>query len=285
VALLANGVRVYITIGAAAAGSTMFVSGPGHYLVGWFVFGIILGIMFLIGTRFELPPVPARAAGAHLIGATSTPSSRPRSWSWSTPGFVGLGLMIVAVAPVSARRITDSSVLKSSMLPIVSVDVLQPWTIVPGMALSDWRPNPQSADAIFDRTYRAGDNTVRMNVALYGAQNGEVGISRRAPGSLGWDVTATGVRTVGLEGRVLSVNESLLSSSAGAVRVWHWYVVDGVTTAKDYTAKLLLAGSRLRGGHRPSGVVALATEDRVGIDSAAALRRFLELLKLDLSSR
>jgi EpsI family protein len=279
VALIANGLRVYITIFVAAAGSPESAAGLRHYLVGWLVFGVILGAMFLIGGRFE-EPAPAPTP----IGPDAArPASADRAPAWGIPAFVVLGLGIVAVAPLSAARITGSVVPHRSTVPAVSVVVSEPWTLVQEKVLGSWTPRAVSADAVVDRAYRAGAHSVRLNIARFDPQNGDVEISRRPPGSVGWELTAAEIRSVEVGGRLLSINESTLTSATSSVLVWHWYEIDGVATPRGYAAKLLLAGSRLQGGNRPSAVIALATEARVSVDGSETLRRFLEHLTVELS--
>jgi exosortase/archaeosortase family protein len=132
VPLVANGLRVYTTILADYAGATAVVAGMGHYLYGIVVFGIIMSVLFMTCGRWREEPstgddpmsVPQQRAVA-----VSPPSAR-RLVLCAT-----LGMLLVAVGPVSARALRHQPALEQAIRQ-TSMHAVRPLR----NALSDSRP-------------------------------------------------------------------------------------------------------------------------------------------------
>ena len=64
VPLVANWVRAYLIVMLGHLSGNTIATGVDHLIYGWLFFGLVIGVMFLIGARWVDPPAPAPSHGA-----------------------------------------------------------------------------------------------------------------------------------------------------------------------------------------------------------------------------
>ena len=229
--------------------------------------------MFVVGTRFE------ESHGTSVPSGSAIDTGGPAVPGWLTLLFVGLGLAIVAVAPLSAARIHAAGETGHSIAKLPSVTVSGPW-LPSARDLAGWAPRVAQADAVFNQTYTDGRSLVTVYLAFYSSANREAEVGSRGEILTGrnWIATPPVRRLLDSSARLVQVNETVLHSQLSTIRVWTWYSVDHVDTPRDYVAKLLLAKSRILGRAHGAATIAIATDEKPGTDAVPILRGFLKHL-------
>lgn len=273
VPLVANGLRVYGTILIASLGGTEIAAGTRHYLFGWFIFATMMGLLLATCGRWREDPADGVAK------PKSTGPGVPATRHWSPVLFATLGLVVVGIAPVTAKLYWRSLEPASTQFEPPTASL--PWT-ADDRAPYSWRPRFDTPSAEFARTYRFESNFVKVYVAYY-APN-QPGVKLASGNNVlfedPWWAAGHARRTVSLEGQSFRVRETRLEGSSPSLVVWDWYWVDGSLTDSDYVAKLYLAKARLFRSSKGSAKMAVATEDRLGVDPATILQDFLHHLSI-----
>lgn len=267
VPLFANGLRVYGTILIAFLAGNESIAGTRHYLFGWFVFAIMMGLLFAICGRWHEDPAEG----------VVTPKTMPRSASATSPWrpvlVATLGLLVVALASASAELLqlpvghaSSGPQPPHASLPWVEVD-LNPYS---------WRPHFETPSAEFVRTYRSDSRFVKVYVASYAASQPRAKLASVTNVLIPepWWVTGREHRTVTFAGRSIRVRETHVEGPSSLV-VWNWYWVDGTFTDSDYLAQLLLAKARIFRSAMGSAALAIATESSPGLEPEMILEDFL----------
>ncbi len=257
VPIVANWFRAYMIVMLGHLSGNTLAVGADHLIYGWVFFGIVIGLMFMLGARWteaELPPVaaPSHAApGAPLQG---------RVVSARAPWLVGAtaALMLLGVLWLSHWLTqTRGGPTPSQGLPIS----LRGGWVQADSRLTDWEPDFSGANLQKTRTYVQGDTQVGLQVLYYRDQtDGRKLISSTnnlvvPGGKSNWAVvssssvsvqTAHGpvvLRAALVRGR----SELSLSASEQRLRVWQVYWVGGAYVASDAKAKIRQALARLLG--------------------------------------
>jgi exosortase A len=275
VPLIANGVRVYTTILIASHGGTGIVAGMEHYLYGWLVFTVIMGLLFATCGRWsEGPPEPAPASGGD-------PPVRAAS-RWSPVVVAALGVLVAGIAPLSARSVwlptaAADQVALRARAPRVSL----PWTATDQKDYA-WAPHFVTPNSEFLQAYDSGSHLVKLYVAYYAASQPDVKLATAGNVLFAdpWWAAGTTRRRVVQESQTFTVSETRLEGPSSSLIVWTWYRIDGKSTGNDYMAKLLLAKARLLRSPTPSAAIAIATEYRPELETEQVLGDFLANLNL-----
>jgi len=276
-ALIANSIRVFVTILIASFGATQVAAGMEHYLIGWFVFCMIMALTFVTCGRWKEPEAPHADAPAPLPAHTPRRASAMSMWA-----FVALGLLIVGVAPLSARRVWTSQDDTDEIVPRSLVQVSGEWRPVDGGRFN-WTPRYFQPTGETLQTYVSGEHAVAIYVAYYAA--GERGAKLASSGNqlftADWLPVAETSRSIAVGGQSFDAHETMAQAPNTSLVVWNWYWVDGTFTRHDAVAKLLLAKSRLLRSGRGSAAIAVAAQDLPGSDVSLVLRDFVAHLNVD----
>ncbi|MDI3513125.1 MAG: hypothetical protein PWP40_354 [Rhodocyclaceae bacterium] len=266
--IVANWLRAYMIVMLGYLSDNEIAAGVDHILYGWVFFGIVIFLMFWVGSRWHegREPVPPAGRAAILSGE--------RRVHWSRL----LALMAAVALFPPVLRILDAPV------PDFPVTLAPPppaagWS-APAEHPFEYRPFYAGARAQAEQTYvAAGD---RLPVAYFAAwyigqrEGSEMVAWGNGPGS-------AAIGGVGLmrSPRPLTIGdqplrENLLSTKRGAVLTWHGYRMNGRMLAGDTEAKLRLALARLVGQSDESAVFVLSTPVAGDEDRARErLRAFL----------
>jgi len=284
VPLVANWLRAYMIVMLGHLSGNVLAAGVDHIIYGWVFFGIVIGIMFVVGARYgevdaaRLPPV-----ARHLHGQAGRPAA---AWAEAAVATV-LMLGTLAVHWQLSRGDAAQPVLA---LPAT----LGPWqgSTTPDDDASRWKPAFANPSAVAERRYTQGGSEVRVWVGYYRNQTFERKLvtstnaltdgAHDAP----WAVANSGATTaaaglVSAPFRTADVRrvQELGASDATRLRVWQVYWVGGAWTTSDARAKLSLAADKLLGRGDDGAVVLLSTPFVLGEPAAGAdnlLRSFVE---------
>ena len=252
VPIVANWLRAYMIVMIGHLSEMKYAVGVDHLIYGWLFFGIVMLILFWIGSfwREDLDPRPA-ALRSVLLAARD--HSSLAAIMVATIAVAGL----VAVWPVAAARLEAAGAYGPPALqaPLAAGD----WQPVAGR-LTDWTPRFLSPSALVNQGYGNQGTHAGLYVGYYRNQRpGAQLISSQntlvASTDRGWRNIGETRRTLVFDQGELSLTEAKLRGRSNSLFVWRWYWVDGRYIVNPYWAKLLQAKSRLLGRGDDGAVV------------------------------
>jgi exosortase A len=259
VPVFANWLRAYMIVMIGHLSGNELATGVDHLIYGWVFFGIVIGLMFMIGARWA-------DAGEPLSASASGPAERP-ALGRVVPVVAGAAVLLLATQAVLWWLDQDSR--GEPRASDLQFQVTGRWRSEAGPTLP-WQPGFDHPSVAVAQAYRQGDRTAWAWVGYYRHQgpdrklvssvNGLVGTQEKA-----WAQVSRGSTQVILpSGRVALRSAEIRRGSldgAGTERLkllMVYRVADRWTTS-DATAKLLQAAQRLTGQGDDGAVVILAT--------------------------
>lgn len=261
VPIVANGLRAYTTVMIGHLGGMELAVGAAHIIYGWVFFGIVITILFLIGSFWRDPPAQEpppgmpetiRRGGSRFsalpaaLGAVAIAGLWP-GLAWTLAGPTGGAQAIRLEAPAVVQG------WRSEERP--------PW---------DWRPHVVGADGELSAFYvNEGAQPVGLYLGVYrtqregaellNSQNVMVQRAETEQTHVKWIDKEQTVREIRLQGEAAHVNQNRLASPTGQrLLVWSWYRIGDRQTANPYLGKLIEAASILIGGRHDGALIAVA---------------------------
>lgn len=276
--IIANGLRAYMIVMLAHFSDMKLALGVDHYIYGWVFFGLVMLLMFWIGSFWRedgpvmenrgRPACPPHAATASI-----------RSYAWMTC----VALLLLTVWPLYSAHIRDPAFSSTAQIALILPERAGPWQRSDRL-FTHWRPHYLYPDATAEATYTDGERQVRVYVLYYRtqAQGKELINSQNAlvpqkhpVWQMPWERTYKAV----LAGRTLRLREGLLNSADQQLLVWRFNWVSGTFTVNDHLAKLLEARDKLIGRPRDAaGIVAVAEYEGDRKPATAALQDFTDAM-------
>jgi EpsI family protein len=258
--------------------------GIDHYIYGWVFFGIVMLLLFWIGSFWREDDQPEPEVGALTSKAAAPSTTRP-----ALP--VALAVLLVAGMWPAYAAWLDTRPLPA--MPELQVEAQQGW--LPGEPFTSWVPHWIGADRQLRQPYtRDGRNvllelnyyvTQRQDAELINSQNFMI----RQKDSL-WSNVGEAVTTVKIDGQSRQVRQAKMRGNDGQrLLVWQWNLINQRPVVNDQVAKLILAFDRVR-LKRDDGLsvliatpyeeaeikAAAATLSRFAADMEPAIRRTLD---------
>ncbi|WP_229445486.1 exosortase A [Massilia sp. Leaf139] len=267
VPIVANGLRAYMIVMIGHMSGMELATGVDHLIYGWLFFGLVMFIMFWIGSYWrEDDAAPAAAAVAgRPAGALA---ARPITG-------VAIAALLVAALWPALGVVSD----KASYNPApVRLDGARLASTPSGEAA--WKPEFLAPDAALGGRYTAAGAPIHLNVLYYRNQ----GPGKRLISSVNrvdnrdakFQQVGSSGRLEEIGGRKLALRETRVKGPDGNYLVWHWTWVDGQFIANDYLGKLRQAQAKLMMHGDDGAALMVATPVGEQADTArAALRTFL----------
>lgn len=277
VPIIANGMRAYMIVMIGHLSSMQLATGVDHIIYGWLFFGLVMFLMFWIGSYWredtDTPRARAAAANQEAAPEAGAPAAVPRR----LPAMVVAVLVLAALWPAAAmvgERANDNPA------PVRLDDVAVSWPQAANF--SDWHPYYMTPDAQFRRSYKAGANQVALNVLYYRNQNREKtlisSLNRLTGYKDAWHDTTQTRLTETIGGQHVTVRETVLrKDGGGALLVWDWMHIGGHDTTSNVVGKLWQMESKaLLRGDDGAAIMLSAPLDENPDTARAALRAFLK---------
>jgi len=293
VPVVANWLRAYMIVMLGHLSGNRLAVGVDHLIYGWVFFGLVIGVMFMIGAKWSQPNDPPDAASSAAAAWGSSGVSSPFGPLWaSAAATVALLVGVHGVLWALERPRTDP--LMTLKLP---AQLGNDWVQGP-QTITDWVPAFGGARSTDSRVYVAQPTGTAesQTVGIWSGHYREQGRLNKlvtSSNSLSrveesqWSQVTSGTQRITVAGQELAFRKTLMrgpgapgSPSAQRLLVWHTYWLGGDTyTASDVRAKLLLALHRLSGRTDDSAVLifyAPAGNTAKGLEEAeGALRRLV----------
>ena len=261
VPIFANWLRAYGIVMLGHLSNNKLAAGADHLVYGWVFFGIIIMILFWIGSRWqeaeeEAPVAPVTAAGAL---AQATPSTGARV-GWVAAAVVAVGLWLPLLGYLDRQG-------EHGVVQIGELAGTAKWVPAATALPPPWKPRYQGMRAQSHAVFSGEGARIGVFITYYRDQQaGEELINSENRILLNKDeefrFTASGRERRALGGDTIGVRTNELRSNANAeqrLMVWHWYWIGGRWTDSDYVGKAYLALAQLLGRGDDSAMVALYT--------------------------
>ena len=255
--IVANSLRAYGIVMIGHFSGMELAVGVDHLIYGWVFFGVVMLLLFWVGSIWQEPertwpaaPVVDTAADGAAVGA-----------GWMVV-VMALALAVAALGPTAAAA------LQRGEEPRTAAALAEPapasgWNTAatPGW---DWLPRHADADRILAAYYENAEGSVglylhqhlRQSPGAELVQSGEPWV----PNSDIWRVQARAQVPVPLGGAApLRAREATVQSPQQRLLVWSWYRVGGEYTANPYLTKLLEARQQMLEGQREGTRLFIAT--------------------------
>jgi exosortase A len=271
VPVLANSVRAYLIVMIGHLSDMKLAVGVDHLIYGWIFFGIVIFLLFWIGSFFR-----EGIASSHAPAAGNVDNFEK---SFTNYGLVTLwALMVAGIWPLMATIVPQGPVaVNGGDIRLSAVQGY--WLKVPDANLG-WKPSSvvNGQKSVY---YQNSGVTVGLHIQymMPGSSEGELvgSIDRFVDQTSNWRVVAQTGRSVQLPRRSLSLIEAIVESRGEKRIAWSWYRIAGKNVSNDYLAKFHEALASL--GLRPGGSIRIIATTPVVQDPDAGrdlLRVFLQ---------
>lgn len=243
--ILANGIRAFMIVMIGHFSNMTLATGVDHLVYGWVFFGIVMFLMFWIGSYWQDESQTLSVTSGRL-------NSSGNKQGYSSYGLVSiLGIFLIAVWPgwsyISANAHSNSVVIQ----PLDSYWDQTEWTLSKE-PLSDWQPAYKNPSQEMHVSFTKGEQKIGVYLAQYlnQEQNAElINSTNRLIGTKdkNWRELSLDDRVVEFEGLKLPVREAELRSGDSTLLVWQWNLIAGTESTNDYYAKGLQAWHKLIG--------------------------------------
>ncbi|MCC7486314.1 MAG: exosortase A [Burkholderiales bacterium] len=252
VPIVANWLRAYMIVMIGHLSEMKYAVGVDHILYGWVFFGVVMVLLFWVGSFWREDPVLAprgeRHASPPAPGATH---------------LAGIGAAAAACAVMVAAWPAISGALEAGAAAAVRLQPPAPpggWR-ESGARFTNWSPRFGGAGAVMHRVYARDGQQAGLYIAYYrnqrpGAQ-AVSSVNSVTPDYADWrNLGESGGRIGGGAGGVPAVDARLMGPNVKLL-TQRTYWIAGRYVANAYLAKLLLAGSRLTGRGDDAAVIVL----------------------------
>ncbi|MDA8382455.1 MAG: exosortase A [Betaproteobacteria bacterium] len=259
VPVVANWLRAYMIVMIGYLSNMRLAVGIDHIIYGWILFGIVMALLFWLGSLWREDLTPGQDAPA-----AASPATCPR--------LVPIGLAAAAVLAVSALFPADAQFLARRQSGPVNVTLAAPRP-APGWApwlgpVTPWVPHFKYPRATLERTYVAHGALVTLFVYYYRDQTQRSKLIRSQNVILStnpqyrkhWQNIGQAMRRLPLDAGRLGIAENRLRGRPPLhLLVWHWFWIDHRFTTNPYLVKFLEAKSMLLGKGDDAALVVMAT--------------------------
>jgi EpsI family protein len=252
VPVIANWLRAYMIVMIGHLSNNRFAIGVDHIIYGWVFFGVVMLLLFWVGSLWAQAEAPA-LSDVPRANAGPTPGSTPSR-------FYAAAVATIVVAalwrPVDAHF---ASIPVPSMPPLAALPAQGGWSPL-AQPPTDWRPDYMGFTATLHEGFARDSLPAGVFVALFRGQGKghELITSRNAlvlPGNARWHELSRGNAEVRWLGVPVTAVRSEIAGGDGRLVAYQLYWIDGTLTSSDYVAKALLAWSKLRGHGDDSAVI------------------------------
>jgi exosortase A len=289
VPILANWLRAYMIVMIGHLSGNKLAVGVDHLIYGWAFFGVVIGVMFWIGSRFadhddepsSLPADRPVHAPAHAPGAS------PALAQVRSPWWVGLVALLIMAAAYAGYWQLNRDVARGGSDPQLALAPEYGAWRVSEQPLTTWVPGFKHARTVGFGNYSDGQHTAAAWVGYYRDQ----GYDKKLISSTNvlaspelesrWASSERGTQAVTLANvathmRVSEVRASLNASAATTaangqrLRVWHVYWIGGEFVLGDVQARVRLSINRLLGKGDDAAVLIFYTPLTMLVDAQQA---------------
>jgi exosortase A len=266
VPIIANFLRAYMIVMIGHLSSMKLAVGVDHFIYGWLFFGLVIGLLFWLGSLWREPDATSPQTRTLLEATPTTPAV-----------MVCAAIGTVAVAAASPLYLPYLDRLEDTPIRLAAPAGVAGWTLEAHQA-TEWRPQYLGAAASTLGVYRKGEHSVAVYLGYYRNQRQGaelVGSQNLIAGAVGspWVRIGESLRSEDLPNGTVDVHQTRLSSAGDRLLVWDWYRIAGYDLSNPYLAKALLARDKLLRRSDDSAAIVLAAPYETRAETAAETLR------------
>jgi EpsI family protein len=227
--------------------------GADHLLYGWVFFGIVIFIMFYVGS-FWSDPIKAEAE------PELSPSAEKIKLGKTSIIIGGTALLFIVATQLLTLGTSQAEKDNDDIIKLTLPESFQGWQKIENRSLA-WQPQVKNPDAFVSQVYLFGDALTQIDLAFYRSQHqGAEAVSsqNRLVAATGDDWKQTHV--VDLKEGEHFVTESELRFGNQRLLVWHWYRIGSFVTPNQYIAKMFGAYNQLILGRNDATMITISTQ-------------------------
>jgi len=277
VPIVANWVRASGIILIAHLSDMELATGIDHFIYGWVFFGLVMLIIFLIGSRFRDGELKMPSVTVSTDDPTTNSALRVLP---VVAVFIGVVVAVptgVLISNAAADRASENSVHRKGItLPSASAAWAKQDTLA-----KDWNPVFVGARLSSRAEYQNGTDSVSVMAVFYDIQTQGaelVSAQNSLYEPVMWWTTFNKEKSFGDEdaGVRLPVREVSVNDGQRNRLIWSWYSISGSEVSSEFLAKLTTFRALLSGDGSGAFLVALAVDYDEDIEQArGSLERFL----------
>lgn len=270
VPIIANGMRAYMIVMIGHLSGMKLAVGVDHLIYGWVFFGLVMFLMFWIGSFWREDQHDSTAT-AVTFETANQPTSSARIFFAALAAVACIGIW-----PLYANYIERAGF---NPAPVELSGFHSQWQET--TPFTTWQPVFYPASVELDRFFQHDSQKVGLKAMYYRNQRQGSELISSAnrlleDNDIMWRQTGSSLRHETISGRTLVIREANMHGQSGPMLVWHWYWIDGQFTVNDYLAKLLQAKEKfLMRGDDGAAVMLFAPYDENPDEARAAMRGFL----------
>lgn len=272
VPILANGIRAYGIVLIAHLSEMKYATGVDHLIYGWLFFGLVMGLMFWVGSywRDPEPTLASKQPGATTPTATASSAATSRR----------LPVLAVTLVLFSLIGLANAQLNQTVAKPLLAdyQITLNAWQ-TDETAVSDWQPDFIGADRTLLQHFRKGEQAVGLYIGDYQseAQDKElINQMNQINSAANWTVHSRSGITARLGALQLPLTATELRHANGAKRlIWHGFQAYDRFANNGIQVKLWQALNRLSGSTYLSSVYAIAIDYEDSQHAEQQLTRFM----------
>jgi exosortase A len=266
VPIFANWLRAYMIVMLGHLSGNRLAAGVDHIIYGWIFFGVVIGVMFWIGSFWRED---------ETVPATLKPGMAASAATALHPSTVALAVGI-ALALGASWRPLEAALQRGAQgaREIPTVAAIAGWQAANPLQ-PVWTPHYAGSHKTLSQWFVKDSHVVGLYVALYSqqTQGNELINSRNelvTPHDKFWVKAAVGRATTEWFDTKFYTNTAEVVGGSARLMVRSWYWVNGKFTSSDTIAKALLALAKL--SHQPdhSALIVIYTPQTDSSSRAAA---------------
>lgn len=257
VPIIANGLRAYMIVMIGHLSSMKLATGVDHLIYGWVFFGIVMFVLFAVGSIWR--DRDSSTERAPLVAQGGTPNLESKAKTYLTTVVV---LLLACAGPATAHLIQRQPAL-TAFAPLEAPQGLNDWVKQKRQSWQ-WRPVVKGADDEFHQFYHRDGVVVSLYTGQYLTQNQNkelinsqnVFVVQKSPD---WWVVGRSKVTLNLAGDTIEVDQAHIKGSGSNLLALRWYRLGDKYTANPYTGKLLEGVAKLSFDRRDGAYITVTT--------------------------
>ena len=245
VPIFANSGRAYMIVMIAHLSDMKLALGVDHYIYGWVFFGVVMLLLFWIGSfwREDDQPEPSQSQSG-VASPVAASADRP------APPPLPVAIAVLLVAGLWPAYASWLAARPLPAVPELQVESQGGWQ--PAETFTSWTPHWVGADRQLRQPYTQAGRKVLLELNYYATQRQDAElinsqnfmIRQKDPA---WSNVGETLATVRIGGQSRQVRQAKMRGSNGQrLLVWQWNLINQRPTVNDHAAKLILALDRVR---------------------------------------
>lgn len=267
VPIIANGLRAFMIVMIGHFSDMELATGVDHLVYGWLFFGVVIAIMFYIGSFWREDEKEIKLSVGDLGEDKNAPLADTKKY------LIISAFLLIAVSVFPIKAYTDRLIVGNENIDI-NIPATNSWQQTDQL-ISDWVPRYKNMDASFVQQFIQNQKPVDLFIGYYVAQRDEAqlitssNVMTREKDT--WRNIGKSMSKMKFIGGEVNIPVVRLNNGQQDLLVAYFYYLDNRVITNDYIAKFVEAKTRIFGGDRSSSIIAISTELDENRD--AALKR------------